>query len=277
MSGRNYTAGTRAALMALCKGTCYKPGCPEPVVLVEDGEPVLRLDIAHIRAENKGGPRYDEHFADPDIFSNLLLLCKPHHKLIDQIAPLKYSVEVLEAWKTDREAGGLEALEGIRGLTETQLQDMISDSFDAVAEKLDDALRRFAEVDSEAAEMLRGLRDEFLASIPSAIIDPDTASMVDRAASQLNSLWDTAPLISDAADRLAHLQDSATAVHNAADRLAAASETVNVLNVAVERLSLIGDVVAQLAWAAESLQNLPSETERLAEVIERWRRNRPEY
>ena len=77
---------------------------PEPVVLIEGGVPVFRLEIAHIRAENEGGPRYDKGYGDPDVFDNLLLMCNMHHKMIDKIEPDRHPVDRLEGWKRAREA-----------------------------------------------------------------------------------------------------------------------------------------------------------------------------
>ena len=66
--------------------------------------PVFRLEIAHIRAENEGGPRYDKGYGDPDVFDNLLLMCNMHHKMIDKIEPDRHPVDRLEGWKRAREA-----------------------------------------------------------------------------------------------------------------------------------------------------------------------------
>ena len=43
-------------------------------------------------------------------FPNLVLLCNPHHKLVDKVRPDDYSVEDLEQWKRaadPKEAGDL--------------------------------------------------------------------------------------------------------------------------------------------------------------------------
>lgn len=38
-------------------------------------------------------------------FSNLILLCKPHHDQVDKTDPESYPTEMLESWKTEKEAG----------------------------------------------------------------------------------------------------------------------------------------------------------------------------
>jgi hypothetical protein len=58
-------------------------------------------------------------------FDNLVLLCKPHHELVDRIDPDRFPVDVLRKWKTDREGPGVAALRGLRGLTESRLEEML--------------------------------------------------------------------------------------------------------------------------------------------------------
>lgn len=235
MAGRNYSRGERAALVALCQGTCYKPGCPEQSVMVEDGEWVLRLEIAHIRALEPGGPRYDPNFPDPDDFSNLIFLCNGHHKLIDQIKPAKYPVEVLLAWKAKREGPGLAALTGLRNLTEDRLQAMISESYSDIKEKLDDALERFAAIDSEAAALLRTLQNELLDALPpGSLLDLDAAAMIHSASRDLRGLPDTASSLTQAANDLKGLGDTADLLVDVASDLSTLPDTVAALHQVVE-------------------------------------------
>ena len=127
MSGpRDYSAGTRAALAALSKGTCYYPSCKTQILEFIDGEPFVNYEIAHIR-DAKPGNRYDPTMTDDGrrAFANLVLLCKPHHTLVDKTHPDRFSVEDLQQWKADREGTGIEALKGLRGLTEERLEELI--------------------------------------------------------------------------------------------------------------------------------------------------------
>lgn len=130
---RDYSAGTRAALVALSKGTCYFPGCTSPVIRFLDGEPFVNYEIAHIRDANQGN-RYESNMTDDErrAFTNLVLLCKPHHTLVDKTHPERFSKEDLESWKRDREGDGLEALAGLSGLTEERLEELIVDAVAAV-------------------------------------------------------------------------------------------------------------------------------------------------
>jgi hypothetical protein len=240
VAARNYGRGVRAALVSLCRGTCYWPGCPEPVLLIEDDCPVLRLDIAHICAAEPGGPRYDPNLPDPDIFSNLMLMCRAHHKIIDQIEPQRFSVALLRKWKADREDDGVAALAGLRNLTESRLQEIVSESYEAITEKLDDALARFAQIDSEGADLLRMLRDELLDFSPGTFLDLDAASMVRAAARDLAGLQDTADVLLHTANRLSGLSDTAEALSGAADDLSNLPEMVEALSSVVKDMKRYG-------------------------------------
>lgn len=63
-------------------------------------------DIAHIKAYNPTGPRYDSSLKDEDKNSvdNLLILCRKHHKEIDHDNPSNYPVEDLQKMKQDHES-----------------------------------------------------------------------------------------------------------------------------------------------------------------------------
>lgn len=129
---RDYSRSTVFALAALGAGKCYwpNPPCNVPVTVIIDGEPVTNLQVAHIRAAKKNGPRYVEDMSDDArrSWKNLILLCTPHHTMVDKLKSADYSIEELERWKLEREKDGLERLRGIRELTEDRLQQMLSNS-----------------------------------------------------------------------------------------------------------------------------------------------------
>jgi hypothetical protein len=106
---RDYTQGTERALYAFSAMTCYFPDCPTRVIILVDGEPVSNVEIAHIRGAVPGSPRYDTAMTDDErrSFANLILLCTPHHKVVDRLHPGDYPVEVLAGWKVqhERDAG----------------------------------------------------------------------------------------------------------------------------------------------------------------------------
>ncbi len=108
---RDYSAGTRAALVAFSRGTCYYPDCEAPLVVFVDNEPIVNYEIAHIR-DAKPGNRYDPRMTDVErsAFANLVLLCPVHHKVVDKIHPEQFSIEELTSWKQDREPTELREL-----------------------------------------------------------------------------------------------------------------------------------------------------------------------
>lgn len=61
-------------------------------------------DEAHIRARKPGGPRYESGYPKDslDSYENLILLCKVHHKLVDDNAPV-FSVAALVEMKKRHE------------------------------------------------------------------------------------------------------------------------------------------------------------------------------
>src|SRR5436309_2288498 len=108
---RAYNRATIFTLATLGQGTCYwpEPPCKVPAIVHIQGEPVINLQIAHIRAAEPNGPRYVPAMSDDERRSwrNLILLCTPHHNMIDKIKPDDYPVEKLEQWKSGRETGNL--------------------------------------------------------------------------------------------------------------------------------------------------------------------------
>lgn len=128
----------RRALYTLSRGTCYAPDCDEPVIVIEDGQPIFVGDVAHIVAATKSGPRGGEAIDDREGFANLLLLCARHHRVIDHAATReRYPVEVLKQWKAEREAGfDQETLDELARLR-TDLPDLLVTAFRDITAKLD--------------------------------------------------------------------------------------------------------------------------------------------
>jgi len=105
-AARNYKAGTQEALALLSQGYCYFPECDEPVIKFVEDTPINALQIAHIYAALEGGPHYKSGMIDAERahFDNLILLCEPHHTLVDKRRPEDYPPEVRQRWKSDRES-----------------------------------------------------------------------------------------------------------------------------------------------------------------------------
>lgn len=103
---RGYRSGTKSALFEMAQGTCYFPDCETPtIVFVKPEQPSVNVHIAHIEGAEPGSARYNVTMTNEErrSFSNLLLLCVPHHDLVDHKEPEQYAVEMLRQWKTSRE------------------------------------------------------------------------------------------------------------------------------------------------------------------------------
>lgn len=251
---RNYAAGTYTALASLCAGACYFPKCTEPVVRFVEGKPINNLQIAHIYALNENGPRYDAPIDDDtrNDFTNVMLLCKPHHTLVDKTEPQNYPSSQLFEWKKKREGNGTAVLKGLHGITEEGFQEMITKAIAQRDEQLGSALDRFEKVDAEAAQVLRDLIAQLDMMQGRPILDPDLVSMLSQATRDLR-------LDPDAVSLLYH----------AAEKLDIDPDAVSLLYTASERLNLDPDVIASLSESAEVLSRLPGAVESLRAVTDR--------
>ena len=90
-------------LFAKSQNQCARPGCKSPLVI---GDQVL-AEICHIRARQKGGPRFDPTLSleEKDGFANLMLLCGTCHTMVDK-DPTKWTVPLLTEIKEIHERGG---------------------------------------------------------------------------------------------------------------------------------------------------------------------------
>jgi hypothetical protein len=254
---------TGDALIHFADGTCYWPGCPEPVMRTSANGFRLALQIAHIRAVSPGGPRYDTSMSkeERNSFSNIMLLCYFHHTEIDANEQ-RYPVEVLREWKEARVSRRQETLPNSVYLTEESLQNLIVGAFSDRDNEIRDTLSRLEDNDRDAAEILRSLLGEIddLRSRGS-IIDPDLVGTLDSAAGRLGHLQDTAGWLLDGAQRLSHLEDTAGWLLQSASTL-----------------GNLGDDAASIERAASTLSDvLDSQISRLEYLISQLRGLRDDY
>jgi hypothetical protein len=124
---REYTVGTERALYTFSGMACYFPDCLTPVIVFVNGEPVCNVQIAHVRGANPNSPRYDPSMTDAErrAFTNLILLCTPHHTIVDRLHAADYPPEELQLWKVQREAdAGIDNI-ALSSLTEDRLVELI--------------------------------------------------------------------------------------------------------------------------------------------------------
>lgn len=145
---RDYSAGTERALFSLANGTCYFPACEKPVIDWVDSEPVVAVEIAHIRGARQGSARFDPSMTDEQrrAFSNLIFLCTVHHKVVDRISPSDYPAAVLVDWKVANEGKGADELGGGVLADETAIERLLTD-----------VLRRFGPRRQVRVRILAGL------------------------------------------------------------------------------------------------------------------------
>lgn len=274
-TSRNYGAGDRAALISLSGGSCYWPGCGEPIVRLVNQHYEIALEIAHICALKPTGPRYDASMSDKERneFANIIFLCHPHHNTVDKRESEKYPVETLQRWKSERETSGQAALKGLRDLTEDRLQALISEAFTERDKQISETLARLEQSDTDAASVLRGLVDE-LAEVRrhGSLLDPDVASMLYQAGNRLGPLQDYASLLYKAGDKLGGLYDSAALLSEAADKLGSLGDLASVLSSAANKLTGSLDSASLLKNAADKLEGLPAIVEALHSAVRDLRR-----
>jgi hypothetical protein len=93
---------TRKALWVRAGGRCSI--CQQQLVTdaeAADDEPSVFGEECHIVARSPGGPRAGQ-IEDPDGYRNLILLCRKHHKQVDD-QPAHFTVERLRQIKRDHE------------------------------------------------------------------------------------------------------------------------------------------------------------------------------
>jgi len=238
--------GVVAALAMVSGGRCYwpKPPCSVPVTVQVDGDMVLNVEIAHIRGAHRNGPRFVERMSDEERrqFGNLLLLCPSHHRVIDVLRRDDFSIDDLDKWKKDREAGNYEVLKQMPGIDEDKLQAVLADAVKLQAKELEKQVSRF---ESAIAKL--------------AAIDSDAASL-------LSQRMQAAETLSSAAKMLLHTQDTGEMLFVSARMLVGAQDTAEMLLETTARLSRLDQTAAQLTDAADLLGPLNQTTAELTEV-----------
>jgi hypothetical protein len=92
---------TRFILGVISGNQCAFPGCDATIIANDESlHHVILGEVAHIRAQSPGGPRFDKNYPKDkvDAFENLIYLCERHHKIVDNEFE-KYPVEWLEYHK----------------------------------------------------------------------------------------------------------------------------------------------------------------------------------
>lgn len=103
--GCSVTEANKIILIGKSAGRCEFRGCNKSVIQEDLTQSQKNLsNFAHIIAERPNGPRGDEVLSDKlkNDVSNLMVLCRDHHKLIDDDVET-YTVDVLKEMKKEYE------------------------------------------------------------------------------------------------------------------------------------------------------------------------------
>lgn len=104
-------------------GRCEYPGCNK--ALWRDDLTLRKMNtayLAHIVADSEDGPRGDKVLSEKlkSDFSNILLLCDVHHRLIDREGLVDHSVDLLRSFKVAHEVR-IERLTAIQASRKTEV------------------------------------------------------------------------------------------------------------------------------------------------------------
>ena len=99
---REPTDTTKKQILAASGSRCAFEACSD--IIVDRVHGVLVGKIAHIRARNEGGARFDPNQTEEEnrSASNLMALCSKHHDIVDAREDI-YTIESLTAMKTEHE------------------------------------------------------------------------------------------------------------------------------------------------------------------------------
>ena len=231
---KKVTPATEAALWSLSNGRCYAPGCQFPVVFeIRPGVYRKNAQIAHIRGVR--APRFDPSLSDEQCaaFSNLLLLCLPHHSEVDdrKTGEKLYPPHVLIKWKTDHEGSNGPALAALGPIDEESLTELLLDVFTPPLQRLQqiaDQLEKTGTLNAWTVMELRQVID--VMSTTASGLDAQTAAMLADAAEVYGShdFHRAASTLADVAELLPgynnNLASKISQLHDIADLISASSD-----------------------------------------------------
>lgn len=228
------SAATEAALWALSNGRCYAPGCMAPVVVeVRPGVYRKNAQIAHIRGVR--APRHDPALSPVACasFSNLLILCLPHHGEVDdkKTGEALYPVDTLMQWKTGHEGTDGPALAALGPVDEHSLTVLLTQVFSPPARRLELIADQLEKTGTLTARTLVQLRQVVqVMDAGSAGTSPDIAEMLAYAAGVLGS-----SRFSDVSEELAMAAET-LASQAMATRISELADAAEMLSAAAKRI-----------------------------------------
>jgi hypothetical protein len=132
--------------------------------------------------------------ADRKAFTNLILLCHPHHTTVDKRRRKDFPAKTLYKWKTEREKNHEAALSRLREVTPEGLQQIFAAVLADRDQRLHGLLERLERSDAEAAQLLRSLINELAELRRSRHIDGGMVEEFANAAHRLYSVYSSGAL-----------------------------------------------------------------------------------
>ncbi|QJY45584.1 hypothetical protein [Pseudonocardia broussonetiae] len=241
-----------------------------------DEVPIVLVEIAHIHAASRNGPRWRSDMTDDErrAFENLILLCVYHHKLVDnKPTGNNFKVATLRAWKNRREQGLAPLLQG---LTEVDLKELLAENLQEVIgetrRELLGAIRVVEGIAAESASMLRVLVEQ---TLNRPYLDAELVGSLAESARAFGVLPDYAPGLSDSArslrlmpDYVPMLKDSARPLNNLPDYVAILQSATREVARIPEHSTQLLHAVTQLREAADSNSSLLRDVREFVGVME---------
>ncbi|GID29138.1 hypothetical protein [Paractinoplanes brasiliensis] len=266
MGDRNYSPGCEKALFMLSRGHCYMPECQTRVMRFVNEEWEVKVEIAHIRGLKRTSARYDATMTDPERnhFRNLILLCEPHHKVVDRKAnERRYTVDLLTEWKEQVEGDLSDELDEIDWLTQDRLTAILADAIDDTHADLTTALTKVHGIGAETLGLLKQLVAD---AFTRPYLDAETAESLRSSAEDLRHLPTSAEILSYSAQNLSGLPDSAEMLMYSSSGLQDLPYSVESLNAALRRFD---DVNTQLSDTVTRMQAVEGASEELQLAAQR--------
>lgn len=264
---RNYRAGTTEALFLLSRGHCYHPDCKHRVMEWNGNEWRKDVQVAHIRGL-PGGPRHDASLSKYELnhFSNLLLMCKKHHDLVDK-PPTgdEFSPETLIEWKAQREGDLAVQLDQLDWVTEDKIQEFMANAISATHRRLNEAIDRASGVGQETLELLRQLMSE---SFERPYLDAEAVESLERSATTLYAFSDYVPSLERSASDLRSLPDHSSILYQAARELQGIGDHAATLIQAADLLANLERRAPAFLTAADLLSNSSEHIERFHSAVQ---------
>ena len=254
MGDRYYTAGTVEALFMLSRGHCYEPSCRARVMTRANDAWQITVHIAHIKGLKWDSARHDPDMTDRERnhFRNLLLLCKPHHTVVDNKANEHlYEEDELLQWKRDVEGDYADDLDQLDWLTEEKLQTLMASAVSTTQRVIFTAIENVKDIGAETLQLVKSFVSE---SISRPYLDADTAASLEYSARVFERLPDHAELLYMSSRDLRGLPDSSEILYHSSRGLREVTDHAETLHYAARSFSEFQGSIPQLVDAAHSLR-----------------------